>query len=436
MGAAWSDVAVGDENLERAMSNLQHTLGPREGNGPAYIQRLARGGYRFAVPVERASPRMSGQAVDALLEPHRAFVEGRATLEPLEHDAIRLARDAFLDVLRAVPGYAPGHVGLANALLLDYQSTRADREPDFEALRAATDHARDACRIDPASGEAWATLCLVLSHTRAGVEALSAGRRATALEPGDWRHHLRLAQAAWGEERLRASHRALELQPGLALAHWLAATVHVARQVFDEADRELTDGVAALEGEEAGSRRRAVGLHLLRGLVRLAHGDEVAATEEFERELEAAAGDRSGTREAAATSWCALGAVRLRQGDPTAARDAFARALAGVGGHPIALAAVAALDDDAESPSARGALEARLAELQRAGATVPAAIADAVNRALMGRHAEAAALVHAALRSAPLGSAGWTVPVEPLLRPGAHRVEWNPVLAALRNRAT
>lgn len=46
-----------------------------------------------------------------------------------------------------------------------------------------------------------------------------------ALDPRNWQHHVRLAFVSWGGQRLRAAHRALELCPGLALAHWLAATV-------------------------------------------------------------------------------------------------------------------------------------------------------------------------------------------------------------------
>ena len=69
--------------------------------------------------------------------------------------------------------------------------------------------------------------------------AVAAGRRATALEPDNRRHHLRLAYAAWGDDRLRAAHGARRHLPGLGLAHWLAATVHVARRAFDDATREL-----------------------------------------------------------------------------------------------------------------------------------------------------------------------------------------------------
>ena len=75
---------------------------------------------------------------------------------------------------------------------------------------------------------------------------MAALSRAVSLEPDNWRHHLRLAAVSWGEARLRAARRTLALLPGCPLAHWLAATVHVARQALDEAERELGEGARPL----------------------------------------------------------------------------------------------------------------------------------------------------------------------------------------------
>src|SRR4029077_15944600 len=75
------------------------------------------------------------------------------------------------------------------------------------------------------------------------LDALAASKRAVTLEPDNWRHHFRLASVSWGEQRLRAAQQTLALLPHFPLAHWLAATVYVARQVFDEAERELDAGL-------------------------------------------------------------------------------------------------------------------------------------------------------------------------------------------------
>jgi hypothetical protein len=125
-----------------------------------------------------------------------------------------------------------------------------------------------------------------------------------------------------------------------------------------------------------------------------------------------------------AHTWCAIAALRLRQGDAAVAGAAFERALVSVPGYALALAGQS-------SP----ALGGRLEHLRAQGASVEAAMVEAVGESLTGRHAAAASLVHAALQAAPVGSSGWMLPVEPFLRVAAHPAEWAPVLALLRSRS-
>ena len=101
--------------------------------------------------------------------------------------------------MASVPEHASAHIGLANACVMQFEMTRADPVPDTAALGLAVRHAREACRLDPQSGEAWATLGFVLDRTRGRVDALAAAKRAVALEPDNWRHHFRLACAGWGK---------------------------------------------------------------------------------------------------------------------------------------------------------------------------------------------------------------------------------------------
>jgi len=433
--AAWKDVAVGDNSLEQAISSLRRKLGMAP-DGSQYIETAARRGYRFVAPVARSVPRRSDADLEALLAPFRMFVEGRAAIETLAEEAVGRARDVFTEVVAASPDYAPGHLGLANALALSFDATRSDERPDVPALLSAAGHAREACRLDAGLGEAWATLAFVLSRPGAAGEAVAAGRRAISLEPDNWRHHVRLAYASWGEERLRAAGHAVRLLPGLALAHWLSATVHVARQSFDEATRELTAGTAAQDHQQEGGRFGAVGLHLLSGLVSLARDDREAAEAELTRELTFEPAGHVYTRQACANTWLAIGALRLRQSRPAEAGAAFARALERVPGHPPALAAMSVVTERDSRESARARLAARLTQLRALGASVEAAMTGAIPEALAGRHAAAAGLVHAALQSAATGtSAGWTLPIEPLLHVSAHPAEWEDVLALLRTRA-
>jgi tetratricopeptide (TPR) repeat protein len=234
---------------------------------------------------------------------------------------------------------------------------------------------------------------------------------------------------------LRAAHRALQLLPHLALAHWLAASVYIARQAFAEAEHELVRGAAAQDDQQDARRFTAVGLHLLLGLVRLASGDEAAAVRELQHELDLEPAAHIYAREAHANTWCVLGAVRLRRGERISAVDAFERALAIVPGHTLTLAASSATADEATRSRLKDLFDARLADLRKADAFVDAAIAEAAYETLRGRVDQAATLVHAAMEAASVGSAGWTVPVEPLLHVSAHAARWAPTLALIRNRA-
>jgi DNA-binding winged helix-turn-helix (wHTH) protein len=430
--AAWKGVAVTDNSLEQAISSLRRVLGQMPA-APAYIETLARRGYRFSAPVTRAARRHSSESLDALLAPHQAFLEGRAALESFDRNAVTRACGVFEEIIRSSPDYAPAHLGLANALALRFESTRADR-PDRSALVTAVHHAAEACRLDPSSGEAWAALGFISHQARDAERAVAAARRATALEGDNWRHHLRLAYVSWGEERLRAAHRALKLLPGVALAHWLAATVHIARQAFAEAEQELIAGAEAQDRQDQGGRFTAVGLHFTLGLVRLAAADAASAIDQFNRELASAGSAHIYAREACANASCAVGALQLRGGATADAVAAFDRALELVPGHVVAMAARIAIAGDADALT-KTMLDTRMAELDESGATIEAALAKATFEAVSGRHAAAARLVHDTLSRTPPGNGGWTVPVDPLLNAAAHPEPWGPVLAILRNRA-
>jgi tetratricopeptide (TPR) repeat protein len=274
-----------------------------------------------------------------------------------------------------------------------------------------------------------------LAQARLTSDGIAAARRSIALEDENWRHHLRFAYVSWGEERLRSARRALKLVPGFAFGHWLAASVHVSRGALEEAEHELEAGAAA-QDQQSRSRFGSSGLHFLLGLVRLARGDDAGALQEFEHELANEGATHIYTRQVCAHTRCALGALRLRQGERDAALAEFARAQMSIAGYPLALAAVQALGDITSVGAWPGsALGARLEHLRDDGAGVEAATVEAVGDALAGRHADAAARVHAALQAAPGGSDAWMLPVDPFLNVGAHRSKWAPVLALLRARS-
>jgi tetratricopeptide (TPR) repeat protein len=368
--------------------------------------------------VERGKPRHSDASLDALLVPHRVFLEGRAALETLDREAVARARAAFTQALNAEPDYAAAHVGMANACILAFESTRADATRDVESLQQAAHHAREGCRLDPSSGEAWSTLAFVLHRSGQASDAIAAARKAVMLDSDNWHHHLRLAFVSWGEERLRAAHRVLALCPGLALAYWFAATVFVARQAFDAALDELQPGCGSQDAQRSETGRfKAVGLHLLHGLVLAARGNEERALAEFARELEFERDGQLYARECCANTWYAAGAVHLRNGRHDEAHAAFREALNRVPGHPLAAVACGAKS-----------------HLQGAD-NVDGAMVAAAALALDGRHGDAARRCADALAEAEPGAAGWIIPVDPLLNALGHRDAWVRTLAALRDRA-
>lgn len=433
--AGWRDVAVTDNSLEQAVSSLRRTLARASASDIVLIQTVPRQGYRFVADVARMARRESDAGLEDLLAPHRAWLEGQSALETLERQRVADAQSAFERALRLAPDYAPPHIGLANAFVFRFECTRSDAAPDTASLASAVHHAREACRLEPTLGESWATLGFVLSRAGRMTDALAAARRGVALEADNWRHQLRLAFVSWGEERLRAAYRTLHLMPGLGLAHFLAATVHVARQAFPAAGQDLEAGAAAQDEQRSGRARfSAVGLHWLRGLVQLRGGDESAARESFARELAFQDAGHLYTAECCAHVHYALGALAYHQGDHAAARDAFDRALTLAGGHLMPLAAKAALSapGGAQSPYI---LDARLTAARTHGFGIDADVAAAVAPALRGALTDAASPIREALTTGPDGSAGWTLPVDPLLMVWKKPEAWAGVLAAVRTRA-
>lgn len=427
--AAWRDVAVTDNSLEQAISDLRRLLTLPDGR--PCIETHARRGYRFVSDVTRVEARETDDALEALLAPHRMWIEGRAALETLERDQIVRARAVFEDVLGHVPGQAPAHVGLANACAMQFEMTRTDPAPDSRALAAALHHAQEACRLDPQYGEAWATLGFVLDRTGRHPDALAASRRAVALEADNWRHHLRLSYASWGEERLREARRTLALLPGFPLAHWLAATVYVARQALPEAERELVAGIAAQAGEERGRPRfSGVALHWLLGLIHMNQGDDDRALEEFERELSHEAGGHLYARECCANTWYAIGAMKLAQARKADAAEAFQEAIDRLPTHPMAGVGLALTSGQAHGHP--------VPRMPSGSFSIEAAFARAAYLVLTGGpggRAEAAHVVDEALAGARDGSAGWLLSIEPLLGVRADPEPWAPALARVRNRA-
>lgn len=434
--AVWAGAFIGDNSIDSAVSAIRQALGVTP-DGARHVENRRGKGYVFTVPVEIGRDATTAGAtpdVSTWLDPYRAFVEGRVMAEMLDGETLTQAGQAFAAAIGRDPAFAAGHVGLASVRLLEYEATRADAEPNRAALAAAERHVRDGCRLDPTAADGWSTLAVVLDRLGHGAEAAAAARKAVTLEPDVWRHTFRLAVVSWGADRLRAAHRTLLLCPGLALGHWFGATVFVATQRLDLARDYLRAGCAAREAQaQVGSRFPAVGLHLLHGLVLAAQGAPDAADEQLRRELALLDGTRHVyARECRANTCYAMGALALCGGRRDDAAAAFGDALALVASHRLAAVGLAVARG--QSPSRAAAATSRGPALT-AAAAVDDAIVRAVVLVLEGRPADAAPLVGDALATAPPGSAGWMLPIEPLLQTRADPDAWAPVLATLAARA-
>ena len=431
MTVAWPGVVVEENTLAQAMSQLRAAL---DADDPKhFIHTVSGHGYRFVAPVNRMDIRVDAADIQQMLAPYRALVDGRAAVETLELAQLTHARSLFGEALAAAPDDAALHVGLANACALMSESTRGDLAPDTASLHLALASAQEACRLAPEYAEAWATLGFASGCARATADAIAALRRATALEPNNWRHWLRLAYVSWGEELLRAAERTLEMLPGCPIPYWLMARVHVARGRDAFARRELANGLAALPAASDGpSRFSVVAFHLLDGLLRLDAGEDDDAQAAFAREL---AGESRGhlyARECCAHTWASIGAGRLRRSRRKPAIDAFGQSLARMPCHPTArvgLMILGVMDHPALVALPHDAVAVN-------GRHVDEAIARAAWLSFNGDVQAAVQVVSAALASEAPGNAGWKLPIEPMLGVRQARDAWSPVLATVRTRAS
>ena len=427
----WPDINISDNTLTRAVADIRKALGD-SASEPKYVQTLARRGYRFvggeeAIATSASATFARGAPADlrdpprvAEEDPFQAWEQGRLALESLDLSRLDRAIAAFERAVVDLPSYAPAYAGLANAYMLRFETTRFGNTPDREMLDRATTAARRACAADAKLGEGWAVLGYLLAAAGQVPEGQAAARRATALEPGNWRHHFRLGYVTWGEERLRATDRIIDLMPAFAPARMLSAMVFVARGALARAEQEATRG-AEIQRESAGTDTPipAAGLHWLRGLVMSARGERDEALQCFTEEIAAGTDGHVYGREFIANARVAAGFVWLARHDAAAACAHFTQALTDTPRHARATLGLQAarllskelrVSDDPFMPVAKAK-----EELVRSGRHVEAALVEAGECCILDRITEAVDILDRMLTIAPVGPAGWIIPVDPML---------------------
>ena len=373
------------------------------------------------------------------LEAYQAFTEGRVRLESLDAALVPAAIADFERAVSLDPQYASAHVGLANARFWQYEMSRARNQPEGELLARAIDHVRRAIELERDLAEAHATLAFLLMSARRAEEALTEARRAVALEPAYWGNQFRLAHAAWGDERLQALARAVDLYPDFPFIHFEAAMVHIARGDLDRAELVLREGTI-VQDRQAHLKQRypAKGLHWLLGLVRLARGDAAEAHLAFEREVRSGPGQLYAA-EFAMNAYDGAGFACLSTGDGPAAVASFRRALELFPEHARSLvglgAALTAGGDQVGAAETFSRATAAIDALRRGSRGSEATLAEALHHAVRGREEESIQALTLLLDRADLPFTGWTIPIEPLLADVRRSSAYSQIATRLADRA-
>jgi DNA-binding winged helix-turn-helix (wHTH) protein/tetratricopeptide (TPR) repeat protein len=367
----------------------------------------------------------------ANLDAYRAAVEGRILLESLDAAAIPQAVERFTRAMRLDAAYAPAYVGLANARCWQHERSRSSMDPPAHLLDAAIEDARRAIELDPTYPEAHGTLSFVLACAGRREEARIEATRAVTLEPDQWTHYFRLANATWGSERLNALERTLALYPEFPFAHFQVAMVHIARHALHDAACAVTDGITVLQRHESETQRfPASGLYFLAGLLALARGDARGALAEFDRERAAPAGHVYSAEFAAAAGW-GRGFALLALGSAADAVAAFEGVIEDDSSGRASLGLALAGRADAGFASAE-----RLAAHHRSAGRPGHAVMIAAG--IMSVRADitgASQLLATALAAAPPGHFGWMLAIDPVFAPLWSSAEGRQILTAVRERA-
>jgi hypothetical protein len=250
-----------------------------------------------------------------------------------------------------------------------------------------------------------------------------------SLEPGNWRHQFRLALASWGEERLRASDRALTLLPSCAAAHLVAAMVHVARGAWERAEAAAEAGARLQDAQTDGAVLPVAGLHWMRGMV-------LAGRERLSDAAAALSGETEMTRTGLYASefrWLAqscTGYLRLHERRLDLAAAAFRAAEqlnAGAARSTVGLYLSNAIDEEAAGRA--------VDELARGGKETDATLVRATVLAWQGQGDAAIERVVDLIGRAPPGPTGWSLAADPMFLPLRPHPRWPSLLAAVAARA-
>ena len=352
---------------------------------------------------------------------YHAFVRGRADLFTLNLERIHSAQAGTSR--RRLYFSSPTTSMLMSALATpcaDFRGLHADWRSDVASVERAIRHCDARHR---ARSQVWR------SAQRARPRAVSSRRRCCRSGRGSQSHRTRTRRlaalpaarvyqlGAGADQGQRGPHSAL--YPGLGLAYWQIATVLVARGAFEPGAPRPGRGMPGTGRAVPGPGSfPAVGLHLLRERYLPHNIGWPRPNRNSGAKLTFVATGQLFARQCAANTWYALGAICARQGRRDEAEAAFRQAIETAPGHMYSMAALGCPIPERPADDPR---------------PVETAIARVIALIRAGQHVDAAAAYRIAVTLAP--SAGWLLPVEPLINAAGHPEIWRDVLILVRERA-
>ena len=192
--------------------------------------------------------------------------------------------------------------------------------------------------------------------------------------------------------------------------------------VLDAADDIVRPGVAGQDRQSRASDRfPAIGFHWMLGTLRAARGDAAGAADEFNLELSQVQARRLYGPEYAAAALVSRGHAELALGQPDRARETFGAALTHIAGYGYALIGLSLVEvsgaDAAAVAAARQATRDTIENLEQTTRLHTALMVTACDAAAHNEPGRAVDSLERLLALGPPSVLGWTIPVEPCLRP-------------------
>jgi DNA-binding winged helix-turn-helix (wHTH) protein len=238
LAQVWPDAFVEEGILSVHVSSLRKALGSGD-RGAAYIQTVARSGYRFVAEVTSppADDRAVARAPRRPLEAIELVGRGRSHLLSASYFEVAQAVETFQAAIALDATYAAAHAGLALAKCAQASLREA---PHVAAYADAKVAALRALAMDDGCADAHVALGTVLFLSEWDwIGAERSLRRALQISPNHteaWLHYGSLMEALGKlEEGLRLKQQALERDPFSALVRVQIATAYWHQRRYDEA---------------------------------------------------------------------------------------------------------------------------------------------------------------------------------------------------------